>query len=672
ESTKRWKMKWFVLQEEELVYHHKKDKSLVIGLIPLSGASVVCPVGEPEFNGQGMFKLNSRGGEELYFEAAGKQDRDGWAHAIGAVIRSLSVSKQDSHHNVPFKSFRAYANVSEILGAMQDPDAGVNLNNHVRNGAVHKNCFKGSEVVDWLIRWSIVRKREDGAAMIQTLLKLGHVQEVDINDGAIGASRHFNDGDKLYRFSSLNLGVKRNSFYDSTDSESSASEDEDEDGQTDLRIRKGKSVKSAFLLKKKNIRNDWRIVRLILRENPPTMEYSKAISTAFEGKAAKIIDLNQVVVEETKPECLACSQEGLGKVKPKRKIVLRDRKGRCYTFKAKDEAERYLGVSSAVTSVNKPEQETTAICNQYPQLVTEQKQVCARNPRSLLCVTEGAKKAIYECQHQFKTERWNCTLSANYSVFGHFLTKGTRETAFIYAILSAGVVHSVTRACTAGNLTDCTCDMRRHGEGTVEGWKWGGCSDNIQYGISFSRKFVDAPETISHQSTFNIRNKMNLHNNEVGREMVRDTMKLKCRCHGVSGSCEIQTCWKSLANFRTVGNKIKEKYERSARIRRKSLRRLRRLEKTKRRVPIDKQELVFVHKSPNYCRSNPRKGILGTRGRECNKTSTGSDSCDLLCCGRGYNTQIVRYVERCHCKFIWCCYVECKTCETLLDKHTCK
>lgn len=60
--------------------------------------------------------------------------------------------------------------------------------------------FTGSAVVDWLVRWSIIRKREDGAAMIQTLLKLGHVQEVDINDGALGASKKFSDGDKLYRF----------------------------------------------------------------------------------------------------------------------------------------------------------------------------------------------------------------------------------------------------------------------------------------------------------------------------------------------------------------------------------------------------------------------------------------------------------------------------------------
>lgn len=155
-------------------------------------------------------------------------------------------------------------------------------------------------------------------------------------------------------------------------------------------------------------------------------------------------------------------------------------------------------------------------------------------------------------------------------------------------------------------------------------------------------------------------------------QIVAELMKFRCRCHGVSGSCAVQTCWKSLSDFRTIGETLKQKYEAPIRIARRSLRTLKRAEKTKRRVPISYTELVYVHRSPNYCRANRKRGILGTKGRECNKTSSGSDSCDLLCCGRGYNTQVVRLVERCECKFIWCCYVKCKTCETLLDKHTCK
>ena len=37
-----------------------------------------------------------------------------------------------------------------------------------------------------------------------------------------------------------------------------------------------------------------------------------------------------------------------------------------------------------------------------------------------------------------------------------------------------------------------------------------------------------------------------------------------------------------------------------------------------------------------------------------------------------YNTQEIRRVERCDCKFIWCCKVKCHTCETVLDIFTCK
>lgn len=43
---------------------------------------------------QGLFKLSTAEGEEIYFLSAGPADRDGWAHAIGAIIRSLSTSTQ--------------------------------------------------------------------------------------------------------------------------------------------------------------------------------------------------------------------------------------------------------------------------------------------------------------------------------------------------------------------------------------------------------------------------------------------------------------------------------------------------------------------------------------------------------------------------------------------------
>lgn len=49
-------------------------------------------------------------------------------------------------------------------------------------------------------------------------------------------------------------------------------------------------------------------------------------------------------------------------------------------------------------------------------------------------------------------------------------------------------------------------------------WLWGGCSDNIAYGIRFSTKFTDAVEKKRiKEPTAASRALMNLHNNEAGR-----------------------------------------------------------------------------------------------------------------------------------------------------------
>lgn len=92
---------------------------------------------------------------------------------------------------------------------------------------------------------------------------------------------------------------------------------------------------------------------------------------------------------------------------------------------------------------------------------------------------------------------------------------GSREAAFTYAISSAAVAYSVTAACARGNISACGCDPGpTPSEPAPAGWKWGGCSVDVNFGIRFARKFLDAREIEGDG-----RSLMNLHNNKAGRKV---------------------------------------------------------------------------------------------------------------------------------------------------------
>lgn len=92
---------------------------------------------------------------------------------------------------------------------------------------------------------------------------------------------------------------------------------------------------------------------------------------------------------------------------------------------------------------------------------------------------------------------------------------GSREAAFTYAISSAGVAYAVTAACARGNISACGCAPGpKPRELAPSGWKWGGCSVDVNYGVRFARKFMDAREFEGDE-----RSLMNLHNNKAGRKV---------------------------------------------------------------------------------------------------------------------------------------------------------
>lgn len=61
---------------------------------------------------------------------------------------------------------------------------------------------------------------------------------------------------------------------------------------------------------------------------------------------------------------------------------------------------------------------------------------------------------------------------------------------------------------------NCGCLPQKYRNKGANAWKWGGCSDNVKFGMKFSRIFVDVREKGD-----DLHSKVNRHNNEVGRRV---------------------------------------------------------------------------------------------------------------------------------------------------------
>ncbi|XP_044183473.1 protein Wnt-3a-like isoform X2 [Acropora millepora] len=317
-----------------------------------------------------------------------------------------------------------------------------------------------------------------------------------------------------------------------------------------------------------------------------------------------------------------------------------------------------------------PAKKAALLCFSTPQLNTKQREMCRKHPTLMTSVAKGAKDAVEECQIQFERRRWNCSaVPESGTLFDPILKRASREAAYLHAITAAGVSHAVTASCGEGNLQSCDCDRSLSGTATQKGWTWSGCSSNVKFGTWFSEQFTDASTKGNSPRAV-----MNRHNSRAGRKALSRLLWRKCKCHGLSGSCTMKTCWMQQPTFHQVGDHLKKKYESASemvvKLNRRGKERLR-LRHNHLKRPSE-SDLMYYEPSPNYCDRDPSEGSLGTSGRECNISSSGIDGCELLCCGRGHNIQQVKVTRNCNCIFIWCCHVKCQKCKEIVNKYTCK
>ncbi|XP_018009974.1 protein Wnt-11b [Hyalella azteca] len=353
----------------------------------------------------------------------------------------------------------------------------------------------------------------------------------------------------------------------------------------------------------------------------------------------------------------------------------------------------------------------------------DQTLLCRTRPGLLSAIVTAASTTVSSCQRLFRHSRWNCSSVALAPNFSADLTLGTREQAVVHALGSAALVWTVARACRQGAVMECGCGALPT-EPPNGRFQWGGCGDNILYAYSFNKEFFkprkksyqrerlgvavgdhsrgldvqritrrhrknerrkearrrrEKKRRISKELSRSRRikkravKKMDRHNRRVGRKATSVGLSTSCKCHGVSGSCALKTCWKVLASFNKVSGRLLRRYSSAVAVRPvKVVSKLRLLPVSAGGVSsYSRDDLLYVASSPDYCTPQPQLGSLGTHGRKCNASSVESDSCELLCCGRGHTASLYLLKQPCACRYHWCCHVTCDTCSSWKTQHYC-
>lgn len=103
-------------------------------------------------------------------------------------------------------------------------------------------------------------------------------------------------------------------------------------------------------------------------------------------------------------------------------------------------------------------------------------------------------------------------------------------------------------------------------------------------------------------------------------------MATTCKCHGVSGSCSVKTCWKAVSDMQSIGTALSNIYNMAVEVklqpqqnsgRHQNRSRDRKLVPAKHtgRSSFGDDELIFYTQSPDYCLPDEHLGSVGTTDR---------------------------------------------------------
>ena len=99
-------------------------------------------------------------------------------------------------------------------------------------------------------------------------------------------------------------------------------------------------------------------------------------------------------------------------------------------------------------------------------------------------------------------------------------TSETKEAAFLYALATATVIHTVAEECAkheGKNLGYCGCDSTLKNEMLEPGKEWGGCSPDLNFSINFAKQLLNG--TILDNATSEQHKIFISHNSKIGQSV---------------------------------------------------------------------------------------------------------------------------------------------------------
>ncbi|CAF0910914.1 unnamed protein product [Adineta steineri] len=290
-------------------------------------------------------------------------------------------------------------------------------------------------------------------------------------------------------------------------------------------------------------------------------------------------------------------------------------------------------------------------CESYRPFLGQNTEIlCSKIPQLHKILYESNIQTHTQCQYHFRDHPWGCRLSSKITPLRRFLRQSSKEASFYTTLASATLTLNLVNACIKGQINDthCLCSNQRQL-----------CETDPNIAFQFASLITDGFNMSKNfQQKFLFQ--LNQANKELGRKIVKNMMHKDCRCHGVSGSCELQICRLRPATLMDISYEIYFNTYKNAHY----------IESIEYIKSEEKNQLFYARKSINYCRSNSFIDYQGVQqGREC----FSNEGCEQVCCNRGYKIHTeMKLIDNCHCFFSWnIVNIQCQPCEKKITRMIC-